>query len=214
MLAARRVCYSSATGTQTSSGYHTLGTFSVSIAALVKGIHQPSLLTFISLEMSSTHPVTPCPFCNQLFKKLGIHLPHCKERRGKDFPMYLSRKTIQKKAGPASSKSCPTCRKQFKRLDTHLWRSVQCGSQVDQSRIHLSSVSSGSSTGEEPIVESSSGLSSPSTSISTEPAHEAHSSGSVDHKVPLSFTMHTGGVGVCQPTSGCCGPPSSISRFS
>jgi len=148
---------------QTSSGDHTFGTFSVSIAVLVKGIPQTSLLTFICLEMSSTHPVTPCPFCNQLFKKLGIHLPHCKERRGKDFSMYLSRKTIQKKAGPASSKPCPTHGKQFKRLDTHLWRSAQCGRQVDQSRIHLSSPSYCFSTGEEPIVESSTGLSSPST---------------------------------------------------
>ena len=102
--------------------------------------------------------------------------------------MYLSRKTIQKKASAASSKPPPTHGQQFKRLDTHLlWRSAQCGIQVDQSRIHSLSPSSASSTGAKPIVESSSGLFSPSTPVSMEPAYEVHSSGSVDQKVLLSL---------------------------
>ena len=67
-----------------------------------------------------------CPFCNQSgFKRLGCHLPRCKQRNGRDYSMYLSAKTLSKKTA-TSCKFCPKCHKRFHRLDTHLRTSASC----------------------------------------------------------------------------------------
>ena len=67
-----------------------------------------------------------CPFCAQSgFKRLGNHLPRCKERNGRDYSIYLSEKT-KSKVKAAGYKSCPNCHKRFRRLDTHLRNSATC----------------------------------------------------------------------------------------
>ena len=72
-----------------------------------------------------------CPFCGKDgFKRLGYHPPQCKERNGRDYSIYLSKRTLEKKAsslrGAVRSKFCPRCHKQFQRLDTHLKRNSVC----------------------------------------------------------------------------------------
>ena len=67
-----------------------------------------------------------CPFCGKRgFKSLGRHLPRCAERDGRDYSMYLSDKTINKKTAIVP-KYCPKCHKRFRRLDTHLRVSATC----------------------------------------------------------------------------------------
>ena len=57
----------------------------------------------------------------------------CKERDGRDYSSYLSKKTLYNKAKAGSSrKSCPKCHRWFLRLDTHLKNSPFCKS-VQQS---------------------------------------------------------------------------------
>ena len=86
--------------------------------------------------MSSEHEVcsvdgsmSTCPFCNKSgFKKLGNHLPRCKERNGQDYSSFLAKKTLAKKArlGSCKSQFCSKCHKRFSRLDTHLRNSAIC----------------------------------------------------------------------------------------
>ena len=58
---------------------------------------------------------------------LGNHLSRCKERQGRDYSIYLSAKTLAKRAGRVTSNTvCPHCHKQFRRLDTHLQRNATC----------------------------------------------------------------------------------------
>ena len=48
---------------------------------------------------ADTAVISKCPFCGKGgFKKLGNHLPNCKERNGRDYSMYLSIKSLKKKA--------------------------------------------------------------------------------------------------------------------
>ena len=79
-----------------------------------------------------TVPISKCPFCRKSgFKKLGNHLPYCKDRNGRDYSKYLSNKTLEKKARSTSknnSSFCPRCHKRFQRVDTHLKNSAVCRS--------------------------------------------------------------------------------------
>ena len=75
--------------------------------------------------------LTPCPFCEQVYKGLGSHLRHCSRRDKRDYSMYLSQKTLKKKR-PNRSTSCPSCGKQFVRLDVHLRTSGSCKQQLER----------------------------------------------------------------------------------
>lgn len=83
----------------------------------------------------ATHPPTtdlkPCPFCDNQYKRLGNHLPHCPNRQNQSYTDYLAKKRHRSK-----KQSCPKCGKFFKRLDTHLARSASCkgAGAVDKSR--------------------------------------------------------------------------------
>ena len=81
-----------------------------------------------SIDRASDVSLSTCPFCNKAdFKRLGNHLPHCKERNGRDYTPFLSQKTLNKKAKSSSCKMfCPRCHKRFARLDTHLRNSAMC----------------------------------------------------------------------------------------
>ena len=79
-----------------------------------------------TMETIRTEPLKCCPFCSTAFKRLGNHLPHCQERKGRDYSSLLSEKTLQKKKKTSSKKTCPTCGKLFTRLDTHLRISASC----------------------------------------------------------------------------------------
>ena len=68
-----------------------------------------------------------CPFCGQFFQGLGNHLQHCKDRQGRDYSQYLSKKTLQKKTRKRKE-LCPKCQKSFLRLETHLKNSASCRS--------------------------------------------------------------------------------------
>ena len=89
-----------------------------------------------------------CPFCQKQFVGLGNHLSRCKERQGRDYSIYLSAKTLAKRAGRVTSNTiCPHCHKQFRRLDTHLQRNATCKIIAVSSRSTMeSSVSSATST--------------------------------------------------------------------
>lgn len=77
----------------------------------------------------SQPPTRECPFCGQLFRRLGNHLPSCRERGDRDYTEYLSKKTLEKRdRGGVRRKTCPKCQKKFVRLDTHLKRSPTCKS--------------------------------------------------------------------------------------
>ena len=65
---------------------------------------------------------SPCPFCGLRFVRLGLHLPRCKERDGRDYSAFVSKK----RAAPSSRGVCPSCERHFKRLDTHLRVSATC----------------------------------------------------------------------------------------
>ena len=78
-----------------------------------------------TMETVRTEPLKWCPFCSTAFKRLGNHLPHCQERKGRDYSSLLSEKNLQKKK-TSSKKTCPTCGKLFTRLDTHLRISASC----------------------------------------------------------------------------------------
>ena len=70
----------------------------------------------------SQGPTTPCPFCGRLFKRLGCHIPKCKERGDRDYSAYLSSRRGQR----PRREPCPKCHRVFRRLDTHLRVSVAC----------------------------------------------------------------------------------------
>ena len=87
--------------------------------------------------MSSGQVPTPsvvvrstCPFCQRCnLKRLGNHLPYCKERNGRDYSSFLSKKTLAKKArSSCKSQSCPKCHKRFSRLDNDLRIGATCRS--------------------------------------------------------------------------------------
>ena len=73
---------------------------------------------------SSTDRTKPCPFCNHRYVRVGNHLPHCKERSGKDYTSYLA-KSRSVPLRPVSG-VCPKCSCLFQRLDTHLRLSANC----------------------------------------------------------------------------------------
>ena len=80
----------------------------------------------ITLALSSIQPALPsCPFCSLSFKRLGLHLPHCKHRNGRDYQYLLSQKTLDKR-NESKKHACLTCGKLFQRLDTHLRLSRSC----------------------------------------------------------------------------------------
>ena len=74
----------------------------------------------------STELLTACPFCEKSFRRLGNHLAYCKERQGRDFSAYLSKKTLDKRCTFSSKTSSPKCHRRFLRLDTHLKSSATC----------------------------------------------------------------------------------------
>ena len=74
----------------------------------------------------STKGHSPCPFCNTVFRRVGNHLPHCKQRDGKDYSQYLAPKTLKNKSQSRKKAKCPKCDKYFVRLDTHLRNSALC----------------------------------------------------------------------------------------
>ena len=76
--------------------------------------------------MVSTTGHSTCPFCNGSYLQLGKHLPHCKERDGRDYTHLLSAKTLQKRSQSKKKTECPKCHNFFKRLDTHFRVSATC----------------------------------------------------------------------------------------
>ena len=56
---------------------------------------------------------------------LGNHLPRCLKRNGRDYSMYLAKKTLQMRNKP-TKQQCDKCGRWMKRLDTHLKRNAQC----------------------------------------------------------------------------------------
>ena len=91
-------------------------------------ITPPAAMSSKQEDGASDGSLSTCPFCNRAdFKRLGNHLPHCKERNGRDYTPFLSEKTLTKKVKSSSWKMfCPTCHKRFARLDTHLRNSAMC----------------------------------------------------------------------------------------
>ena len=65
-----------------------------------------------------------CPFCGQLFVRLGGHLSRCKERQGREYTSYLAKHPTIPKTNQRGR--CPTCNRVFKRLDTHFRTSATC----------------------------------------------------------------------------------------
>ena len=63
-----------------------------------------------------------------MYRKVGNHLPHCKERNGRDYSQHLAPKTLKKKAQSLKKTKCPKCDKLFVRLDVHLRKNVSCRS--------------------------------------------------------------------------------------
>ena len=69
----------------------------------------------------------PCPFCNFHFKRVGNHLPRCRERNGRDYIQHLAPKSIAKREKKRVKKvQCSKCSRFFVRLDTHLRNSATC----------------------------------------------------------------------------------------
>ena len=81
-----------------------------------------------SLEVTSERPQNTCPFCEKVFKRVGNHLTHCKERRDRDYSAYLAKKTLDKRTRVTTKKACPKCHRMFTRLDTHLKHNAICKS--------------------------------------------------------------------------------------
>ena len=73
---------------------------SISLPAQSNSVHpmESHLVMATSNQQTSTTNTSQCLFCAEPFKALGIHLPKCKERTGRDYPPYLSKKTLDKKA--------------------------------------------------------------------------------------------------------------------
>ena len=67
-----------------------------------------------------------CPFCLQVFARLGNHLKGCPQRQGRDYTHLLSQKTLSKNTSKAKKMPCPKCGIKFERLDTHLRNSATC----------------------------------------------------------------------------------------
>ena len=82
----------------------------------------------MATESSAKGNATPCPFCNTLFKRVGNHLPYCKQRDGRDYSQYLAPKTLKKRSQSPKNAKCPKCDKYFMRLDSHLRISASCKS--------------------------------------------------------------------------------------
>lgn len=96
---------------------------------------QVLLLSFIFTphHMASNLEVVPlacCLFCHSGFKRLSCHLPHYKQRQGRDYTAYLSKKTLYNRAKTgktgSSKRPCPKCKKLFVRLDNHLRNNPFC----------------------------------------------------------------------------------------
>ena len=75
--------------------------------------------------MVSTTGHSTYPFCNGSYLKLRKHLPHCKERDGRDYTHLLSAKTLGNRS-QSKKTECPKCHNFFKRLDTHFRVSATC----------------------------------------------------------------------------------------
>ena len=76
--------------------------------------------------------ITACPFCGNPYKKLGNHLPRCKQRDNRDYSAYLSKKTLDKRNSKGKSGFCPKCNRKFLRLDTHMKSNPYCKTMQDQ----------------------------------------------------------------------------------
>ena len=84
----------------------------------------PGMMATLPVQKSSVL-LTACPFCEKSFKRHGNHLAYCKERQGRDYSAYLSKKTLDKRS-TSSKRSCPKCHRMFLRLDTHLKNGATC----------------------------------------------------------------------------------------
>ena len=69
-----------------------------------------------------------CVFCNKLFNAVGKHYSHCKSRDGRPYVHLLAYKRGKHthKADQPFFRACPTCGKQFKRLDVHFRHKASC----------------------------------------------------------------------------------------
>ena len=65
-----------------------------------------------------------CPFCGLRFVRVSNHLPHCKQRQGRDYSSFLAKQSSSV-AGKGRG-ICPKCGRLFRRLDTHLRVSASC----------------------------------------------------------------------------------------
>ena len=91
------------------------------------------ILHLSTMEKSTTS----CRFYLQSFVKLGNHLKKCPKRDGRSYDHLLSKKTLDKRNRKTKAE-CPSCRKSFLRLDTHLRNSTACKHYISQKVIAAS----------------------------------------------------------------------------
>ena len=77
-----------------------------------------------AMMMLSDPRKSSCPFCGQLFTRLGAHLSRCKERQGRDYASYLAKHPLLTATNQRGR--CPRCSRFFKRLDKHFSTSATC----------------------------------------------------------------------------------------
>ena len=103
--------------------------------------------------------IAPCPFCGLYFKRLGCHLPKCKERRDRTYSAYLSRPPPRDREPRPKRTECPKCHRSFRRLDTHLRVSAICRnlSAAATSDVHVVSGETDSSSPPAPAANATDG---------------------------------------------------------
>ena len=69
-----------------------------------------TILTEYNISRLLDQIMATSPFCEANFNMLGCHLAECPKREGRDYLMYLSQKTLDKKEGKGK-KQCPKCKK-------------------------------------------------------------------------------------------------------
>ena len=106
----------------------------------------------VNCEVSQPPPKNCCPFCNGTFLRVGNHLPHCPQRNGRDYAMYLSQKTLMNRAGSSKKKQCPNCGKLFIRLDTHLKNSAICKNNFQPQAAQTSQAQTQTACNQEPSL--------------------------------------------------------------
>ena len=82
------------------------------------------------MDHSVGNSLTSCLFCDKPYKRLRSHLQYCSMRKGRDYSICLSQKTLNNSSN--KSTPFPTCGKKFARLDVHLRCSATCKQQFGE----------------------------------------------------------------------------------